>query len=55
MAMLVDTKSYELAEHFLSDFTGVTSEMTQQLAEAVQGVVEDFISAAENDGAIREK
>jgi hypothetical protein len=52
---MVDPKSYELAEYFLQDFTGVTKEMTMLLAQEVQEVVEDFLTVAQNDGAIREK
>jgi hypothetical protein len=53
--MMVDPKSFELAEYFLADFTGVTPEMIMQLAQNVQDEVEDWIRVAENDGAIREK
>jgi hypothetical protein len=52
---MVDPKSYELAEYFLADFTGVTKEMTMQLAQNLQDEVEDWIMVARNDGAIREK
>jgi hypothetical protein len=52
---MVDPKSYELAEYFLADFTGVTPEMTMQLAQVIQGGLEDWLTAAQNDGAIREK
>ena len=52
---MVDPKSFDLAEYFLADFTGVTPELTMQLAQEVQEVVEDFLTVAQNDGAIREK
>ena len=52
---MVDPKSFDLAEYFLADFTGVTPELTMQLAQEVQEVVEDFLTVAQIDGAIREK
>jgi NTP pyrophosphatase (non-canonical NTP hydrolase) len=42
--MTVDQKSWELAEHFLADYVGVTKEETQELAEAIQSAVEDHLS-----------
>lgn len=52
---MVDPKSFELAEYFLADFTGVTPEMTMQLAQVIQDGLEDWLTVAQNDGAIREK
>lgn len=42
--MTVDPKSFDLAERFLSDFTGVTEDEKRDLAEAIQRAVEDFLS-----------
>jgi hypothetical protein len=46
---LVDTKSYELAEHFLADEPAErrTPEKTQDLAEAIQQAVEDWFAGQE--------
>ena len=45
--MLVDQKSYDLAEHFLSDVKGATKEDTQEMAEAIQRLCEDWCGAIE--------
>ncbi len=42
--MTVDTKSWELAEHFLSDRSS-TKEQVTELAERIQSAVEDYLSS----------
>jgi hypothetical protein len=49
--MSVDPASYALAEHFLSETSGVLPEDTQELAEVIQKICEDFVSAIEEDEA----
>jgi hypothetical protein len=50
----VDTKSYELAEHFLADEPAErrTPENTQDLAEAIQQAIEDWFSGQETLAAV---
>lgn len=40
----VDTHSYELAEHFLSDYPYAGETSKQRLAEAIQEAVEDWLA-----------
>jgi hypothetical protein len=53
--ILVDPKSYELAEHFLDDFGAVAEALKMQLAKVIQDAVEDWIADAVNDGLIAEE
>ncbi len=40
--MTYDTKSYELAEHFLPD--GASKELKHELAQEIQRACEDFLT-----------
>ena len=61
---MVDTKSFELAQHFLDGFDGVNDAKTMQLAQVIQDAVqlaqviqdavEDWITDAEHEGEIIE-
>lgn len=44
--MMVDPKSYELAEHFLQG-DGYTAEETMKLAVAIQQAIEDWLESEE--------
>lgn len=39
-----DPKCWDLADHFLADVAGATDEDRTELAEEIQGTVEDFVS-----------
>lgn len=47
MMMRVDAKSYELAEHFMSDMPGATKADIQSLAEDIQRACEDACADVE--------
>lgn len=47
LQMLVDQKSYELAEYFLQDFRSIQKVDIQALAEDIQSTVENFIGELE--------
>lgn len=50
MVETYDSKSYDLAEHFLQDEVGLfTVKNTDELAKVIQQAVEDFIETARDN------
>jgi hypothetical protein len=49
----VDSKSYDLAEHFLSEIPGSTEDDCWSLAEAIQSICEDACKAVESREAAK--
>lgn len=48
-----DTKCFELAQHFLSDFPELGPEHADQLAQDIQMCVEDYLSVSGPDVEIK--
>jgi len=47
----VDTKCFDLAQHFLADVPGHTEAQAMELAGAIQQTIEDWLPGIEEDVA----